>query len=34
MSGYPMDHGTGSNQPEVAKLQATDEQDFLALDEQ
>lgn len=24
-SGCPMDHETGSNRPEVAKLQATDE---------
>lgn len=29
-----MDHGTESKRPEVARLQATDEQDFLALGEQ
>lgn len=34
MSGCPMDHGTESKRPEVARLQATDEQDFLALGEQ
>lgn len=30
MSGRPVDHGTESNRPEVAKLQAPDEQDSLA----